>query len=335
MSKKITSAIEKIILNTASYKRDEVIPTYINFFYGANGTGKSTIAESIGANNGLIWQNGKSAADYDVLVYDQDFINHNFQNYGNLTGVFTVCETNIEIQNQVEKKTADRTAFDEQFKTFTAAAGSKRNDIADSLNAFQISCWERSKSIRETFDEAMKGKKRTNLFAEAILAVPTAIENDLIALKKMYDIAFDTSSRAYQEFSKVGCSTAYGKLPGKNLMEKAIVSRSESSFTAFMKALHATDWVRQGHDHYVAQAEGICPFCQQKLPTGFDEDIKTCFDVQYQIDIDDIVKFQAAYTRETNAILDTLQANLQDVLATVELVEYKDKLALLKSSIEI
>lgn len=40
-------------------------------------------------------------------------------------------------------------------------------------------------------------------------------------------------------------------------MDKAIVSSSESSFTKSMKALHATDWVRQGHDHYVAGADRV------------------------------------------------------------------------------
>lgn len=125
MTPKMKSAIEKITLNAATFSGDVFEPTFINFFYGRNGAGKSTIAQSIGTNSGLLWQDGKSAADYDVLVYDQDFINNNLQNYGNLAGVFTVCDTNIEIQKQVEKKTADRSAFDEQFKTLTAAANSK------------------------------------------------------------------------------------------------------------------------------------------------------------------------------------------------------------------
>jgi len=335
MNKKMTAAIEKITLNAATFNEDVVEPTFINFFYGRNGAGKSTIAQAIGANSGLLWQGGKSAADYDVLVYGQDFINHNFQSYDNLAGVFTVCETNIEIQKQVEQKTAYKNALDEQFKTLTAAAGSKNDEITVSLNTFQNMCWENLRSIRETYDEAMRGKKRINLFAEAILAVPTPIKHDLNALKKMYDTAFDTSSRAYKEFARAGSSTTYGKLLGKDLLDKSIVSSSETLFTTFMKALHATDWVRQGHDHYTMQANGKCPFCQQKLPNGFDEDIAACFDAQYQQDIDNIQAFQATYVRETNTIIDTLQANLQDVLAAVDLVEYKDKLALLKSSIEI
>ncbi len=335
MTPKMPSAIKKITLNTPTFNGDVVEPTFINFFYGRNGAGKSTIAQAIGSDTSLDWQDGKSAADYDILVYDQDFINSNLQNYGNLAGVFTVCDTNIEIQKQVEQKTADRASFDEQYRTLTTAAGGKRDEMATSLSSLQNACWSKTKTVRETFDEAMKGKKRINLFADAVLAVPTPAEHDLTALKKMYDIAFDTSARVYKLFSRAGSSTTYGKLPGKDLMDKAIVSSSESSFTKFMKALHATDWVRQGHDHYVAGADGKCPFCQQKLPDGFDEEIAACFDAQYQQDINDIADFQATYTRETDAILDTLQANLQDVLATVDVTEYKDKIALLKSSIEI
>lgn len=166
MTSKMPSAIKKITLNTPTFNGDVVEPTFINFFYGRNGAGKSTIAQAIGSDTSLDWQDGKSAADYDILVYDQDFINSNLQNYGNLAGVFTVCDTNIEIQKQVEQKTADRASFDEQYRTLTTAAGGKRDDMATSLSALQNACWSKTKTVRETFDEAMKGKKRINLFTK-------------------------------------------------------------------------------------------------------------------------------------------------------------------------
>ena len=335
MNKKMTSAIEDITLNAATFSGDVVSPTFINFFYGRNGAGKSTIAQAIGSNTGLRWQEEKTPADYDILLYDQDFINDNLQNYDNLAGVFTVCETNIEIQKQVEKKNAEKAALDEQYRALSSAAGKKGDEKESSLSTFQNACWDKTKSIRAAFDEAMKGKKRVNLFSDAVLAVPAPTEHDLDALKKMYSIAFDTSSRAYKEFSRAGSSTTYGKLPGRDLMDKPVVSSSESPFASFIKALSATDWVRNGHDHYSAQADGKCPYCQQKLPAGFEAEIAACFDAQYQQDIDDIRAFQTTYVRETSSILSTLQANLQDVLPTVDYSEYKDKIALLKSSIEI
>ena len=91
----------------------------------------------------------------------------------------------------------------------------------------------------------------------------------------------------------------------------------------------------QGHDHYAAHTSGKCPYCQQTLPAGFEDEIAACFDAQYQQDIADLREFEAVYKRETSAILEKLTGNMQDVLPTVDLGEYKDKLALLESKINI
>lgn len=108
MEEKMKSAIEKITLNDATFTNEVVEPTFVNFFYGRNGAGKSTIARTLRADSGVQWQDGRSAADYDVLVYDTEFIDANLKSYDNLAGVFTVNETNISIQEQVEQLNADR-----------------------------------------------------------------------------------------------------------------------------------------------------------------------------------------------------------------------------------
>ena len=138
MKQKMTSVIEKITLNAATFSSVEITPTLINFFYGNNGTGKSTIARSIKANEGLVWQPGKSQSNYTVLVYDQDFINANFQNYGNLRGVFTVGEVNISIQNQVKEKSEQRAAEDKKLTEATEAIERKETEKTFYMQLFKI-----------------------------------------------------------------------------------------------------------------------------------------------------------------------------------------------------
>ena len=49
MNPKMKSAIEKITLNDATFSNEVIEPTYVNFFYGKNGAGKSTIARTFKA----------------------------------------------------------------------------------------------------------------------------------------------------------------------------------------------------------------------------------------------------------------------------------------------
>lgn len=337
MAKKMEAAIRQITLDRATFENTgtTVVPTYINFFFGRNGAGKSTLAEVIAADEGLVWRDGDSHAGYDVLVYNQEFIDRNFGSYGDLAGVITIHEQNIEVQQQLDRKKkekADAEAVGNQFrKDLDDKTAAKDAAIAQ----FQKMCWSQTAQIREAFKEALKGKLKSQQFMDGVLSTPMAVDHDYDELKSLYDIAFSLDSRPYHVFGKIDSASTYGTLPGSELLDKAIVSSSGSSFAQFIKALNATDWVRQGHDHYAAHTSGKCPYCQQPLPAGFEDEIAACFDAQYQQDIADLREFETVYKRETAAILEKLTGNMQDVLPTVDLSEYKDKLALLESKIKI
>ena len=82
MKEKQKSLIEKIKIDSATFHCEEVQPTFVNFFFGKNGAGKSTIAKAFQDGTGLTWATGQNPADYVVAVYNQDFVNRNFATYG-------------------------------------------------------------------------------------------------------------------------------------------------------------------------------------------------------------------------------------------------------------
>lgn len=337
MQRKVPSAITNITLNRATFTDvpiDEL--TFVNFFYGNNGAGKSSIAHAIAEDDGVVWADGKTADDFDVLVYNQDFINDNFVNYGDLKGVFIFGEEDIEAKKKIaeltdqkkQKMDARQTALDEHKK--------KTDGLASALTQFQDTCFSKTAEIRRRFDKCMDGKKQKKNFAEAVLGETKPTDHDLAELERLYDVAFDDSARAYTEFKKAAATT-YGSLPGKDLLDRMIVSSSDTPFAKFMKALGdtASDWVRDGHTHYAGAAGGKCPYCQQKLPANFEADIAATFDAQYQQDIRDLGQFQTVYERETREIVRVLQGNASDVMPTIDLTAYQEKLALLESNFEI
>lgn len=338
MQRKVPSAITNITLDRATFSNvpvDEL--TFINFFYGNNGAGKSSIAHAIDEDDGVVWADGKTRSDYDVLVYNQDFINDNFENYSDLAGVFIFGEEDIEAKRKIaelteqKKEESDkRTAAGEEYKTKTAG-------LDAALTELQETCFTSTAEIRKRFEKCMDGKKQKKSFTDAVLDEKNPTEHDLAELERLYDVAFDDSARAYPEFKRAGSKTTYGSLPGKDLLDKVIVSSSDTPFANFMKALgvSASAWVRDGHTHYSAASAGKCPYCQQKLPATFEADIAACFDAQYQQDIRDLGQFRTTYEAETAEIVRALKANMNDVLETVDLKSYQEKIALLESNFEI
>ena len=106
--------IEKItIKKVATYDDNGIVVSdlkKVNFIYGANGCGKTTISNFIynpTDNNfnlcSLNWQNGVSIS---TLVYNKEFRKRNFGN-GKLGGVFTLGEATAEQVKVIEDKTEE------------------------------------------------------------------------------------------------------------------------------------------------------------------------------------------------------------------------------------
>lgn len=337
MQRKVPSAITQIKLNRATFTDVQIDGlTFVNFFYGNNGAGKSSIAHAIDENDGVVWADGKSAADYDVLVYNQDYINDNFVNYGDLKGVFIFGEEDVEAKKKIDELADEKKKKEDAKKAAGEDYKQKTAGVNAALTQFQDNCFSMTAEIRKRFEKCMDGKKQKKGFADAVLGEKSPKEFDLSELERLYDVAFDDTARAYSEFKKAGATT-YGSLAGKELLDKIIVSSSDTPFANFLKALgsKASDWVRDGHTHFSGVAGGKCPYCQQKLPEDFENDIAATFDAQYQQDIRDLGQFQTTYERETANILHTLRENTTDVMISIDLQAYQEKLTLLESKFEV
>lgn len=335
MDKKMTSAIEKLVLTDATFRNETVEPTILNFFYGRNGAGKSTIARTIRANDpaNVKWQDGQPPADYDVLVYDTAFIAANFENYDNLPGVFTIAEENVTVRNQVREKAVERKKLLEQYgacrEELEAGEDAKERARAD----YQQACWERTRELRKMFDSAITGKKTKNLFAAEILST-APVKHDRGELVTLYQTVYSGSGESFPLFAKAGRVT-YAALPGFELMGRPIFSSSGTPFSSFMSALNATDWVRHGHAAFGGRTGGKCPYCQQRLPADFEREIAKCFDANYVEDVAAIAEFQTVYEREMAGILQTLRKNLEKVLPGLQLDGYQTKLQFLANAVTI
>lgn len=338
MSKKVTSVITDISLNRATFSDVSVNElSYINFFYGNNGSGKSSIAHAIDEDDGVVWADEHRRSDYDVIVYNQDFIANNFQSYGNVNGVFIIGRKDIEAKRKVAELTMQKNARLQNRDIAREEYRVKNAKMDAELVDFQNACFSKTAELRKRFEKCMDGKKLKKGFAAAVLNENKPTEQDLDRLMRLYDVVYDDSARVYPEWQRVGFKPSFDSLPGKALMEKVIISSVDTTFANFIKTLGVTAsaWVRDGHTHYSEAAGDKCPYCQQILPINFEADIAACFDAQYQKDIEYLEQFRAAYESGTADIIRVLKANLHDVPETVDTKAYSDKITLLESRYKI
>ena len=160
------------------------------------------------------------------------------------------------------------------------------------------------------------------------------VEHKKEDIQKLYDIAYDPKARKYPLFKSTGDLEGEYDLSGVCHLGEKVTSRSETQFAQFMKALNATEWVKQGHaDYVVGHDEDKCPFCQRKLPDTFEKDIAEAFDEGYQKALDALETFEAEYARKMADLLELLKNNLSDVFPKVKTAEYEKLVAQLETVI--
>lgn len=334
---KIKHGIERIEINDATLNGVVIEPTLINFFFGNNGTGKSTVARAIRDKTGLTWHPDVPADEYETLIFDHDYVDTEFRSFEKLRGVFTVGALNADTQEKITTRTAEKRGCDTAASTAQASAAKKKTELDTLLENFRAVCWGHSTELRSALGNAMAGYKGTKiLFATEVLKGTSPVEYNLHELQAMCETAFSASGRNYPRFNKTGSFSQLASMSEiYKLLGVSITSSSDSEFARFVSALNAADWVSQGHKHYSTVANGKCPYCQRELPADFEENIASCFDAQYQQDVANLQRLLDAYSADMNGFIAALETNLQaETLPKIDTTEYKTKLELFKRTVE-
>ena len=314
MCGKLPSVISHIDVTKASYaeSHQQIKPTFVNFFFGNNGTGKSTIARALKSGEGVTYVGGKTRDDYLTLVYDQAFIDEHFQSYHNMKGVYTLNARNAQIQTQVDTLTAEmksvRSQLDNANRTYQ-----KQCDLRTQITvSFYKDCWDREKKLLSEFPEIKKGRGKSEPFTKEVMN-HSPQDADFEELRRLYESAYSSSARRYERFNPVSDPTAFERLDGLELLSVPIVNSADTQLAEFLRGLDATEWMREGHDKYTEKAGGKCPYCQRELPTDFERMFIDSFDDRYQKNLERLKLFLAAYRQQANSLFIPLQTTPTDV----------------------
>ena len=252
---------------------------------------------------------------------------------------FIATEPNVSIDDQIKAKKKERETVEANIK----AANTTIEELKTAGNEFAKNVakdlWDNTEAVRKSFPESQEGLKRNNeqsqmgfLNKVKSTALP---ENDneyneysLAALTELHGKVYpkDGSKKPtlYFRLNKPKNLYHYKEIPGSEILKEEIKSTAESALTDLINDLKNSAWVKQGIQYAYNEnnKECKCPFCQRKLPEGFEKHLDAYFDNTYENKISALKKFRDAYSAELERVyreLNTLRDNKFPGVATSNL----------------
>ncbi len=312
MIKKIT------IKDEASYQGDaEVIDGLgkFSFFYGANGSGKTTISRVIRNPHAypkctVDWVNG---TPLQTLVYNKDFVADTFKQDDGIPGVFTLRDTDNETVKHIENLEKEKVRTSNQISNLSSqlkgvdGKSGKIGDLKKLDDDFIEACWEQKKKYDDDFKEVFKGFRDKKVsFANQVKANFTnnAVLRACSELKDIYQSLYIDEPIEVQEIESIDTSEIK-LLQTQSKLSHPVVGRKDVDIAALIDKLQASDWVRKGYQNYYNANDRICPFCQQKTSENLAKSLQDYFDDSYSQSIESIKSFLDQYETKTKEIVQT------------------------------
>ncbi|RXF67966.1 AAA family ATPase [Arcticibacter tournemirensis] len=290
----------------------------INFIYGANGCGKTTISKLVYnpsdndyANCRLGW---KGQLPVKVLVYDKDFRDRNFGK-GKMDGVFTLGQATKEEVEAIEKMQLELEDIKdrgiEKKKTLDIQEKTKQ----DHENKFKEIVWlEIYKENENEFKEAFRGFLKKDAFRDKILDEFKYNNKPILTLEELKEKAhtiFGEPPVTLPVVSVIEFSRLLEIEPNK-IWKKKIIGKADVQIAGLIQKLNLNDWVNEGRS-YMQEGE-TCPFCQQQTITEkFKKQLEDYFDKSFTQDTAAVKTLSDEYNY--------VYQNIQNLLEQIELKE--------------
>ncbi|SCB53261.1 Wobble nucleotide-excising tRNase [Bradyrhizobium yuanmingense] len=311
---------EIIVAGTASYSTEGQKLTSlkpINFIFGTNGAGKTTISRFINHPDShpsctLNWEKGQVVT---CRVYNSDFVARNYA--PQLPGIFTLGEAERETLDNVEKANGRVKDLEDGIAQLNGTLGptdgssGKRGELRALRTKFEADCWKIKGKYDPHFKDAFTGVRNSqSKFCDKVLAELAVNTAELVDVDKLRQKAATLFVEGLQQEAavpiiKVTDLLAIERAP---VLAKKVVGREDIDVAALIRRLGNSDWVRQGLA-YVGHGSQ-CPFCQQEIQAELAARLNAYFDEGYVNDIASISALLETY----EVLADTTLKRLEEIL---------------------
>lgn len=309
------------IKNVASYDTEGIQISdlkKVNFIYGANGCGKTTISNFLADSTNVFYQtcdiNWKQPFPLKTLVYNKQFRDNNFGK-GNIAGIFTLGQATAEEIAKIEIKQTDLKNIKTEIGKTKDTLDKQKETKQGIEKEFQETSWTKIyKKYENVFKEAFVGFLTKEKFKDKLLQ--ESKENNSAELD--YTILLEKSKTLFGEIPQILpllnhiTFTRLYEIEMSTLWTKKIIGKSDVEISKIIQRLNLNDWVNEGRSYL--QDDDTCPFCQKKTITDdFRKQLEDYFDETFLASTKQVSDLKDEYDR--------LLLNLTNELIQIEINE--------------
>lgn len=294
----------------------------INYVFGPNGSGKTSISRSLAPSlNGIDkdyshvqWTSGPQT----VKVYNRDYVNKTFTK-AEERGVFLLGENSKETFNRIEKLQDDLQKAEEKIGSSRSAIETAQEELEVKREDLRDKVWERRSDIPEVLRREMTGlnggrDRCLELTLDKAAEFPNRGEETFESLAPKAHVAFSKEIDEQPSILPVPV-LEWDEENLREALRTPIVGSADVPLSDMIERLGISDWVREGVEHFhdPRNSATLCPFCQQTAPQHLGEQLARLFDDTYQEKRGEIEQFQRELEAFVQSLISYKKQNL-DVL---------------------
>jgi len=286
----------------------------INFIYGANGSGKTSISNYLldpdkknYSDCNLSWKNEENLR---TLVYNKEFRDRNFGKE-TIAGVFTLGQATKEEKAAIELKNQELVELKDN--------GTKKRDTLKKQNEsrkkledeFRETIWKTAyKKNEKNFKEAFTGVMQKKSFLNRLLKEFKNNKSDLHkfeSLIKKAETIFGEIPEKINQLTEIDFDEIHN-IENLDIWQKKIIGKGDVEIAKLIQRLNINDWVNEGRKHIGEQSE-VCPFCQEKTITdNFKNQLEEYFDQTFLNDTKKVKEESEKYSTKFENLINQLNS---------------------------
>ncbi len=314
-----TLMIETIKMkNCATYTTDDSAIEdcqKINFFYGANGSGKSTISKFLQNQSNeeysdceIKWSDN---TPMNIVVYNREFREQNFKE--NIDGVFTLGNATIKDIEALDELKKERDRKKQEYDSRKESLEKKKIEEQEKHDQFKEKLWVTIlKQNENDFQEAFSGYRgNKEKFREQVLLrykQEHASHDTRESLKLRAATLLSSKPEKCFPISNLDDNLISDvlKIENNDIWNKVIIGNQDVPIAKMISILDNADWVSQGRK-YIKNRD-ICPFCQQHTITDcLLKELESFFSGEYEKDIQTVKNQTDLYKKLTQELYEVLK----------------------------